>query len=123
MRFSVCCAMRSARRVDLMACVLSTRQLAESPWTNPRGMRACRYALGVLLGGERCVLSIQKGSNMNTCNYGEQEFNYSSYSPEQERSQTPPSHVRRSKHPARRRVKAPSLFNVMHRRRRKRIKS
>ena len=121
MRFSVCCAVRSARRVDLMAGILSTRQLAESPWTNPRGTRACRYALGVLLGGERCVLSIQKASNMNTCNYGSQEFNYSSSSAEQERSQTPPSHVRRSKHLARRRVKAPSLYNGMHRRRRKRI--
>ncbi len=83
-------------------------------------MRACRYALGVLLGGERCVMSIQKGSNMNTCNYGEQEFNYSSSSAEQ--GQTPPSQVRRSKHLARRRVKAPSLYNGMHRRRRKRIK-
>jgi len=102
--------------------MLSTRQLAESPWTNPRGTRAYGYALGVLLGGVRCVLSIQKGSNMNTCNYGEQEFDYSSSSSEQERSQTPPSQVRRSKHLARRRVKAPFLYNGIHRRHRKRIK-
>lgn len=74
--------------------------------------------------GDRCVLSLQKGSNMNALQsyYGDEEFDYrgSDRSPES-RTQSRPSQSRRAQNDARRRGKAPSQHNGIHRRRKKRI--
>jgi hypothetical protein len=57
--------------------------------------------------------------NAANSNYDEQEFNYRYR--DSKKTTAPPSHSRRSRHSARRRVKTPAQFNGMHRRRSKKI--
>ena len=83
--------------------------------------RVRRHAVGKAIVSEGIEFFLGKGREMNAAisNYDDNEFDYRSG--DKRKQVTPPSHSRRSRHSARRRVKSPVQFNGIHRRRSKKI--
>ena len=84
-------------------------------------VRVRRHAFGKAIVSECIEIFLGKGREMNAAisNYDDNEFDYRSG--DTRKRVTPPSHTRRSRHSAKRRIKAPVQFNGIHRRRSKKI--